>query len=80
MVVAGMWDELCLCRAGISCAPAVGRRLWEFLQSCNDWTGVREAGTQIKTRDTALFLHSLLVTQSARLVLQTKRNTCSKLC
>ena len=31
--------------AGISrcaSAPAVGR---EFLQSCNDWTGVKEAGT-----------------------------------
>ena len=59
------WDKLC----------SVGQRTWEFLQPCNDWMGVTEAGTLIKTgitRDTALL--------ATALVLQTRQNTCSNLC
>ena len=36
------WDKLC----------SVGRRLWKLLKSCNDWMGVREAGTYIKISNT----------------------------
>ena len=41
------WDvgRAVLVAGMISCALAVGWRPWEFLQSCNDWTGVREPGT-----------------------------------
>ena len=47
VVVTGMRDELCLvgwwlCLCG---AAELGRRLWKILLSCNDWMGVREAGT-----------------------------------
>ena len=39
-----MWDKLVLV-AGWDKLCSVGRRLWKLLQSCNDWMGVREAGT-----------------------------------
>ena len=48
VVVAGMWDKLVLqLVAGWDklCSVVIGRRLWKLLQSCNDWMGVREAGT-----------------------------------
>ena len=74
VVVAGMRDELC-CACGWDKLCSVGRRLWKLLQSCNDWIGVREAGTQI-TQDTALLAAGLVsaypprsqATRSARLV------------
>ena len=32
----------------------------KLLQSCNDWMGVREAGTQLVTQDTALLAAGLV--------------------